>query len=296
MPSRCKIAVVLPVFNRRLTTLRCIETLSGFNSDQYRLTILVIDDGSSDGTARAIKDAHPDIIIIEGDGNLWWAGGVNRGFTYIKHNIDCDLILIMNDDSIFDQTTLDRLFRYVISSPNACVSALAIVASTGGIFCGGHKQMGFLKRCIPLYQNKQITKDLPAIIECDSLSSRFVLVPRGILETVGYFNEKRFPQGYSDIDFFLRAKAAGYKNVVLSDSIVATEPNSDYITHRFADMSTITYLRSFFSNKHGNSISLLFYSAIVHKNPFIGFLDLTYRMLSVGRFILRKIIHSCSRV
>lgn len=71
-----RIAVLLTVFNRRETTLTCLESLfSGSVPEGYSIEVYLTDDGCTDGTTDAVRERFPDVRIVAGDGSLYW----NRG-------------------------------------------------------------------------------------------------------------------------------------------------------------------------------------------------------------------------
>lgn len=285
-----KIAVILPVHNRKDVTLKCLNTLHGFRSDKYHLHFVVVDDGSMDGTEDAIKESFPEVVIVKGDGNLWWAGGVNRGFEYVQKHVACNFILLMNDDSNFNQNTLHILYDYLSKISNVCASAIALNEGTNKIYCAGHAMNGKFFNCLPLYQGCEMNNTMLEVIECDSLSSRFVLMPFEIINKVGLFDNKKFPHAYSDIDYFLRAKARGYTNVVLSKSIVTTSINASYMRYSFANMGRIQYIKSFFSNRYGNNLKTMVMSSIMHRDILNGMLLLTKNILSTMKMLTIKLM------
>jgi GT2 family glycosyltransferase len=75
------IAVLLTCYNRKQKTLGCLRSLlgqpQGFNS---RLTVYLLDDASTDGTANAIAEEFPQVRLLEGDGNYYWNGGMRAAF------------------------------------------------------------------------------------------------------------------------------------------------------------------------------------------------------------------------
>lgn len=287
--SVATIAVVLPVYNRKDITLKCLKSLHNFVSNEYSLFYVVIDDGSTDGTGTAIKDIFADVIVLNGDGNLWWAGGVNKGLDYVKSHVACDFILLMNDDSDFSQKTLDILYDYVSKRRNICASAIAIIGETSAIYCAGHAMNGRFSNCLPLYQGSNMDNSVPTVIKCDSLSSRFVLMPFEILNKVGLFDNKKFPHAYSDIEYFLRAKAKGYSNVVLSESIVSTNLNTSYIQYSYFSMNRMQYVKSLFSHKYGNNLKMLIMSSIMHRSIINSIFLLIKNILSVIKMLIIKI-------
>src|SRR4051812_16275586 len=104
----CKVALVIPVHNRRETTLQCLRSLSRIDGSGLDLKIFIVDDGSRDETSDAIRHAFPDVVIIEGDGSLHYAGGTNRGISEAL-KWDPAYVVLMNDDAVFHEQFLQRL-------------------------------------------------------------------------------------------------------------------------------------------------------------------------------------------
>ena len=97
LPKMDKIAIIIPVFNRKNTTLNCLYQLQNITRKGFAIDIIVIDDGSTDGTSDALRQNYPDTILLKGGGNLWWSGGVNKGFEYaLKEKYE--FVYTINDD------------------------------------------------------------------------------------------------------------------------------------------------------------------------------------------------------
>ena len=103
------IYIVVPVFNRAKITLQFLELLS---KQQFReFKAVVVDDGSSDDTSEMIRNQYPDAKIVAGDGNWWWTKSVNEGIRYALNNTDCTHVLLMNDDTFFEDDYLMKLWQ-----------------------------------------------------------------------------------------------------------------------------------------------------------------------------------------
>lgn len=95
------IYILLPVHNRRELTQRFIACLLAQTYTEYRL--ILVDDGSTDGTADMVRASLANTTVLEGDGQLWWAGSLQKGLDWLKQSriADDDLVLFINDDVQF---------------------------------------------------------------------------------------------------------------------------------------------------------------------------------------------------
>jgi len=100
------IHILLPVHNRRATTAHFLDYLFAQTYSDYRL--ILIDDGSTDGTAPMVAERLPGIVILKGDGECWWAGSLQLGYDWLRANAVAadDIALIINDDTRFEEDFL----------------------------------------------------------------------------------------------------------------------------------------------------------------------------------------------
>src|SRR5271157_5991048 len=98
--------VVTVSHNRRQSTMAFCESL---NRQTFRnFVLMLVDDGSTDGTVDLVRGYPFRKEICCGSGNLWWAGGVRRGLARLKalRPDPEDLVLIVNDDTTFEKDFL----------------------------------------------------------------------------------------------------------------------------------------------------------------------------------------------
>jgi len=76
------IYVLIPVFNRLKLTKSCIESIKKHEKD-IDLSIILVDDGSTDGTSEWVQTYYPEITILQGTGSLFWGGAIHYGVEYI---------------------------------------------------------------------------------------------------------------------------------------------------------------------------------------------------------------------
>ena len=104
-----RLAALLTCHNRRRQTIECLAALLGcVRPDEMKLDVFVVDDGSTDGTAAAIRTRFTDVQVMQGDGNLYWAGGMRLAFAEALKR-DYDFYLFLNDDTVLESDALMRL-------------------------------------------------------------------------------------------------------------------------------------------------------------------------------------------
>ena len=188
--------IVIPVHNRRAVTLACLHSLVADGVLTWA-TVLLVDDGSSDGTAEAAQAEIPAITLLRGDGTWWWCGAIRRGMEWALAR-GAERVFWLNDDCRVPPDGL-RALRDRVRSDNsvAWIDALA----PGGWNYGAHRLTRWgLRRCSPADEARG---------RIDTFSGNCVCLPRAWIERVGLPHDHLFPHGLGDLDYGLRLRAAG---------------------------------------------------------------------------------------
>jgi GT2 family glycosyltransferase len=120
------INILLPVHNRREVTANFARALARQTIQNFRL--LLIDDGSTDGTAGAVTDILPSkVTILHGTGNWWWGGSLHQGWRWLssRTTADSDVICMCNDDVDLPDDFLERGIALLDKHPNSLAVARA---------------------------------------------------------------------------------------------------------------------------------------------------------------------------
>ena len=258
------IAIIIPVHNRKDITLQCLGQLRNIDSDYFDFQVVVIDDGSSDGTCEAVANDYPEVTLLRGDGNLWWAGGINMGFRYVLNN-DFDFVYTMNDDVELSENTLQRLLLSA-QKYHAAIASIAVDPDSKKIVGSGYTITGMLRKMRPLLNGLYYKDVEPGLHSVDALSSMSTLIPVDIIEDVGFYDEKTFPHNYSDIDYSIRIKRKLYGLYVDKGSVIYTKGSGSNFHHLLLSKSLAEIFRSFFDMKYGYNIKTLFNSATIRTN------------------------------
>jgi GT2 family glycosyltransferase len=220
-----KVALVAPVFNRRETTLRSLRSLSKVRTNGLEDRIFIVDDGSTDGTADAIRSLFPEVELIEGNGSLHYAAGTNRG---IERALEWqpDFIVTMNDDAVFHDRFLEKLVSAAVEHPRSIVGALLL------LWDQPHKVFQVGLRWNTLKGGWQIPEDLSVftvaqrVFEVECIVGNCVLFPTEAIREVGLMDETRFPSGWGDAQWLSKMRKAGWRLLIEPNSLVWCEPNT----------------------------------------------------------------------
>lgn len=93
----CRVAAVILTVNQREDTLRCLRSLE--RSDADGLGIVVLDNGSNDGTADAIEREYPKVVVIRSSQNLGASAGRNRAAEAAIHHFAPEYLLFLDNDT-----------------------------------------------------------------------------------------------------------------------------------------------------------------------------------------------------
>jgi GT2 family glycosyltransferase len=219
------IAVLMTSFNRRELTLRSLGSLNKQNNpSDIQLTVFLVDDGCTDGTAEAVRSKFPGVKILKGDGSLFWNGGMRKAFDAATQ--ECfDAYLFLNDDTILYE---DALMGVVTCARSwIAVGAPAIVVgSTRSPITGRHSYGGILRRHRGMeFRLEKVMPHPSSSTPCDTMNGNFALIPQQVAAVIGNV-EKRFRHQFGDLDYGLRAKRAGFDVVVAPGYVGECHPNS----------------------------------------------------------------------
>lgn len=199
------IAVLMTCHNRREKTLRCLTCL--FNNElqlpnKYKLEIFLVDDGSKDGTGKAVESKFPAVHVIEGTGNLFWNQGMRLAWKTATNSGQYDFFLWLNDDITLDLnallTILNNYYKVIEKDRNPIILTTACrkAQNVENFSYGGRSENG------PVIPNGSPQS-------CKYINGNIVLVPKEVYEQIGILSDD-YTHGMGDIDYGLRAQANGF--------------------------------------------------------------------------------------
>lgn len=203
--GRQRIAVLMTCHNRRVQTLRCLESLRRASlvaaaDVDVDVDVYLVDDGCTDGTAGAVRDRFPEVVIVPGTGSLYWCGGMRVAWQAALMGGPYDAYLWLNDD--------------VELTPD-CVAVLletqAVVRrETGkpGIVVGSTQDQASGATSYGEMGPEGIRPAGAAPRPIESFNGNIVLVPDEVYRLVGGFS-RAYRHGFGDLDYACRARRRG---------------------------------------------------------------------------------------
>lgn len=266
------IAIVIPIYNRIDVTkegLKHIMNAIGFYKKSavtpLNFTVVIVDDGSTDGSKEWIKLHYPEVVVLVGDGNLWWTGAVNLGISYaLENEKHLKGVILQNDDVILEPDWLYNYVNAMNANTNALIGcATAVLEDKDVIIYGGRMlHSWFAKEEKINYKASKSNIGRNYTIPSFDLYGRGLYIPKAVFDKIGLFNQQRFKHR-GDMDIPLRAKKAGFKLLVTYDAIVYELPQHAYnldgkqrITLKEAFV-LFTDFRSSYAIKHAYYYSLI---------------------------------------
>ena len=243
--------IVIPVFNRINETKKIISNLRVQNTDE-KIKILIIDDGSTDGTSEWLS-AQKDLFFLKGNGKLFWGGAINLGINYIiKNHPNDEWILLINNDVEVKKDYVDNLVKIAKKNYPAAVGSIVKNKKNEIVSLGPRIDTSKLE-VKEIYKKNLVFKNEIIFEEVDALSGRGVIYPlKSIIEAKG-LNSKIFPHYYGDYSLSMKINKKGYKLMTSLKAIVFTDENFKYLT---AQRKNYSIIKKLFSKKSTS----LFYS------------------------------------
>jgi GT2 family glycosyltransferase len=237
---RPSVSVIIVNFNTREQTIECIESVYAESVSTQRsgppsppplddLTVIVVDNGSVDGSADAIRDRFPAAVVIEAGENLGFARGVNRG---VEASTD-DYILLLNPDTVVIPGSLRALVSFAVRNPDYGLYGGRTLRPDGtvdpssawgettlwsltsfalGLSTAFKHSLLFDPESLGKWKRDSV-REVPIITGC------LTLMRRDTFAAIGRMDERFFLYG-EDAEFSVRARRFGLRPVIVPSAVI----------------------------------------------------------------------------
>ena len=218
------------------------------------VTVMVIDNNSSDNTVAIIKQHYPQVILIENRDNLGFGKANNVGLTYALQN-KFDYAFLLNQDAWIEKDMLEKLIIASEANPDFGIISPVHLSSDGKSL-----DHGFID-----YSKKKTIDELPhtpsQLIELPFVNAAFWLLPIETVKNIGGFSPLFYHYG-EDRNYILRSAFHNYKTGYLSDAFATHDRQNRKVYNNQFIKAEYVYFLSELANINYNFAKAIAYSAL----------------------------------
>lgn len=253
----------------------------------------MVDDGSTDGTEEMIKGEFPDVILLKGDGNLWWTGATNMGVEYaLAQSGQDDYILTLNNDTVVHRDYIQTLLSSASKHPRSLIGSISVSDEDESIVVDAGVRINWLTaKYTNLAEGRRYKDILRAGLsfqKVDVLAGRGTLIPIKAFREVGLYDFKRLPHYGADYEFSRRANMKGYNTLVNYKAIVISKVKATGLNNRLASLKWGDLVKSFYSIRSGNNLKFRWNFACLCCS---GWKLPVFYVCDVGRVIIGSLLY-----
>ena len=227
-----KIFTIIPNWNLRDDLLACIDSL--LKQTGVAQEIIVVDNGSQDGSVEEIRKKYPEVHVIALLENLGYAGALNLGIRYALEN-SAEYTLLLNNDTLIPEDVLQKLLFVLENDRSIGIVAPKILYNSNRkiVFALGDKRSRLFPVPIGYGYRKKDRPQYTGEMEFDYVTGCAMLVRAEVFQKTGLFNEAYFMY-FEDADFCYRVREDGYRIVCYGDAVIyhkaSLSAKKDHIT------------------------------------------------------------------
>ena len=236
-----RVSIIVLNWNGKHDTVECLESLSHISYPNYE--VIVVDNGSTDGSVEQFKARYPEIEVIENQENLGFAEGNNVGIRAALQE-DTAYVLLLNNDTIVDPQFLDELVdvaerdsRVGFAGPKIYYYDYDSRGRKDVINSAGVKLNMWVGRVWPLGDHEIDAGQYDRVQLVDTLIGSCLLVKTRVITEIGLLDPKFFAY-WEETDWCSRGSAAGYTSIYVPQAKIwhkyaassSGRPNDYYVT------------------------------------------------------------------
>lgn len=200
--------VVIPNWNGRELLGEAVASL---RAQTHATTVVVVDNGSTDGSVEMLRVEHPDVVLVELPVNTGFAGGVNAGIVLALER-GADAVATFNNDAVADPAWLERLVEVLAEQPDTGIVTGKITRLDGVHLDSTGEFYSTSGQPFPRGRNERDEGQYDRQEPVFAASGCATLYRSEMLRRVGLFDERFFAY-YEDVDLSFRARLAGWQVV-----------------------------------------------------------------------------------
>lgn len=215
--SKIDLSISIVSFNTKNLLEKCLTSIFQ-NTKNIKFEVLVVDNGSNDGTVTMVKNKFPQVKLIKNKENLFFSKAYNQALKKASG----EYILILNSDTIIPKKALEKIIEFLKKHPKIGAASCKHIDNIGRVdsTCSRSSTPKFellesslLGKLIDSQKTKAYFRyqgwKRDSSRQVDVLPGSFIMIRSTVLDRIGLLDEnlKLF---YSDTDFCLRIQQAGF--------------------------------------------------------------------------------------
>lgn len=212
-----KLVAIVTSYNREDFISRCVESLLESANGGLDVRVIVMDNGSVDGTSAAASAFGERVRVLRTEDNRPIAEVVNRGFAAAAEEPDSDFYMVMNDDTQFAPDGVAKLIEACDERPNALFTPLQMnYRQPDHVDPSAFDQVQEIRE---LMEDALLKRPLKCAYPIRTIIGAAIFGRREVWEDVGFYDELFWFYGVDD-DVCERARYMGYEILIAPASVL----------------------------------------------------------------------------
>lgn len=252
------VAIIVPVHNEKKHTEEFLESFKSVTYPNFK--IIVIDDGSTDGTEDMIRNKYPYVCLLKGDGNLFWSRAFNLG-AHKARKLKAEYILQIDNDTRVDPDFLSVLVDTARKYPDSIITSKVLYFYDPKRLIDAGGGIDWLRGGLFLRGYDEIDGEKYDEVYEVKYGVMGFLVKTAYFFDIGMIDSRCFPHWRGEVDFMLRARKKGYRIIYQPKSriwhkVSSTAKKKIYTNRRFLNLPLSTLFFAFSKRSQGGPLSL----------------------------------------
>ncbi|MBM3274790.1 MAG: glycosyltransferase, partial [Candidatus Sericytochromatia bacterium] len=229
-----KASIVIPVWNRAEFTQKCVEALAESIPEDYSYEVIIVDNGSTDGTGQFLASLEGDVHVIRNSSNLGFARACNQGAKAARG----EWIVFLNNDTEPRAGWLEAMIELGESQDRAGIVGAKLLYPDGtiqhaGVVFTGRAEGKFIVHgdhfdkdvfidLLPYHLYRKMPADAPyldKVRDFQVVTGACLAIRQELFQGIGGFDEG-YRNGFEDVDLCLKALKADWRVVYCPTAVV----------------------------------------------------------------------------
>lgn len=210
------VSIIIVSWNVRDLLQKNLQRLFDLPKD-VSIEVLVIDNGSEDGTPAMVREQFPQVVLFQNETNRGFAYACNQGLGAARGNV----LILFNPDMAMGAGALEHTVKTLSSRPEIGVMGVSLTKQDGTRVESVRKDPGVwdqlavltkIAHLHPSVLDRYLAKDMDYTVsqQVEQVRGSYFAFRRDVYEKVGGLDAKRFFIWFEEVDFCKRAREAGY--------------------------------------------------------------------------------------